>query len=333
MILAAGRGTRMEQLTDDIPKALVQCAGMTLLERLIRNLEDAAPVVINIGLGWKGPLVRDYVQSHFPESSINLINVPDYEIGPLETLVAAAGDVNEPTIICPVDLVAERGFFQEIVDAHISSSGRLLTIAIDLSRGKGTNLTINEDGTLLGIEDTGMDNATPGRSAMVLIVEPDFIKACRTGRAQGLTSVREVIANALLQGEPIHTRTVSTPWFDLDTISDILDANRVLLSKYTSETRGIYIPEGDVIETGEKLVLNSGISIEPGVTIRGPSIIAGGCTIGSESEIGPFVSMGQGAEVQEDCFISDAVLFEKPTVSSHAKLSRVVVFKKRVFTE
>ena len=333
MILAAGRGSRMGQLTDDIPKALVHCAGMTLLERLVQNLEDVAPVAINIGLGWKGPLVREFVQSHFPDSSINLIDAPDYEIGPLETLVVAAGDVKGPTIICPVDFVAEKGFFQEIVDAHKSSSGRLLTIAIDGSRGKGTNLTINEDGTLLGIGDTGMDNANTGRSAMVLIVEPDFIKACRTGRAQGLTRVREVIANVLLQGEPIHTRTVSTPWFDLDTISDILDANRALLSKYTSETRGIYIPEGDVIETGEKLTLNSGISLEAGVTIRGPSVIAGGCSIGSESVIGPYVSMSQGTEVQEGCFISDAVLFEKPSVSSHTKLSRVVVFNKHVFTE
>ena len=333
VILAAGRGSRMGQLTDDMPKALVHCAGMTLLERLIRNLEDVAPVAINIGLGWKGPLIREFVQSYFPDSSITLIDVPDYEIGPLETLVATAGDVKEPTIICPVDFVAEKGFFQGIIDAHLANPGRLLTIAIDRSRGKGTNLTLNEDGTLLGIEDTGLGNANTGRSAMVLIVEPDFIKACRTGRAQGLTRVREVIANILSQSESIHTRTVSTPWFDLDTISDILVANRDLLSKYTSETSGIYVPEGDVIETGEKLILDSGISLEAGVTIRGPTVIAGSCSIGSESVIGPFVSMSQGTEVQEGCFISDAVLFEQPVVSSHTKLSRVIVYNKRVFTE
>ena len=46
VILAAGMGTRLRPLTDNIPKALLEINDMTLLERMIKNCIDAGMKVI-----------------------------------------------------------------------------------------------------------------------------------------------------------------------------------------------------------------------------------------------------------------------------------------------
>lgn len=50
MILAAGLGTRLRPLTDNIPKALVEINGRTLLEHSIKHLKDngVSGIVINV---------------------------------------------------------------------------------------------------------------------------------------------------------------------------------------------------------------------------------------------------------------------------------------------
>lgn len=54
MILAAGRGERLRPLTDDIPKALVEVGGQSLLERHLVHLRAAGIADVVINLGWHG---------------------------------------------------------------------------------------------------------------------------------------------------------------------------------------------------------------------------------------------------------------------------------------
>jgi MurNAc alpha-1-phosphate uridylyltransferase len=63
MILAAGRGERLRPLTDTCPKALVEVAGMSLLERHLHRLRGSGIREVVINLGWCGERILERVGS------------------------------------------------------------------------------------------------------------------------------------------------------------------------------------------------------------------------------------------------------------------------------
>jgi N-acetyl-alpha-D-muramate 1-phosphate uridylyltransferase len=61
MILAAGRGERMRPLTDTLPKALLEVAGTSLLERQLQRLSRAGVTIVVINLGWLGEKIVERI--------------------------------------------------------------------------------------------------------------------------------------------------------------------------------------------------------------------------------------------------------------------------------
>jgi MurNAc alpha-1-phosphate uridylyltransferase len=61
MILAAGRGERMRPLTDATPKALLEVAGVSLLERHLERLGNAGTRTVVINLGWQGEMIVERI--------------------------------------------------------------------------------------------------------------------------------------------------------------------------------------------------------------------------------------------------------------------------------
>ena len=59
VILAAGMGTRLRPLTDNIPKALLEINDMTLLERMIKNCIDAGMKKFIVLVGYKKETVEE----------------------------------------------------------------------------------------------------------------------------------------------------------------------------------------------------------------------------------------------------------------------------------
>ena len=61
VILAAGKGTRMGDLTANLPKPMVQVEGKPVLEHIITGLRDEAGITdFFIITGWCGNVIRDY---------------------------------------------------------------------------------------------------------------------------------------------------------------------------------------------------------------------------------------------------------------------------------
>ena len=64
--LAAGRGTRMQSLTDDRPKPMLPLGGRPMLAHQIERLEAAGVREILIVVGYKAEIVRDYFAANPP---------------------------------------------------------------------------------------------------------------------------------------------------------------------------------------------------------------------------------------------------------------------------
>jgi len=61
MILAAGKGTRMRPLTDNIPKALVEVDGKTLIDHALDHLNDAGVDQAIINFHYRGQQMLDHL--------------------------------------------------------------------------------------------------------------------------------------------------------------------------------------------------------------------------------------------------------------------------------
>jgi choline kinase len=68
IILAAGRGSRMQSLTDEKPKCLVELGGRTLLDRQLQALREGGVDEIGIVTGYRRELLADrgLVEFHNP---------------------------------------------------------------------------------------------------------------------------------------------------------------------------------------------------------------------------------------------------------------------------
>lgn len=63
VILAAGRGTRMKELTDDIPKPMVKVKGTPILESIVRGLVSNGITDVLIIVGYRKEVITEYFES------------------------------------------------------------------------------------------------------------------------------------------------------------------------------------------------------------------------------------------------------------------------------
>ena len=60
IILAAGRGTRMRELTADLPKPMIQVHGKPVVQYIVEGLRDAGVHRFLIIVGYRAEIVRDF---------------------------------------------------------------------------------------------------------------------------------------------------------------------------------------------------------------------------------------------------------------------------------
>ncbi|SVE25145.1 uncharacterized protein METZ01_LOCUS477999, partial [marine metagenome] len=73
IILAAGRGNRMEHLGDKLPKCLIEYKGKAIIERILKILINCGITDITIVVGYQSELIVNHINQSFPDMVIKFI--------------------------------------------------------------------------------------------------------------------------------------------------------------------------------------------------------------------------------------------------------------------
>lgn len=324
--MAAGTGTRFGALCQEVPKALLPCAGDILIGRLVDTLLDVGIEEVRLGIGWKGSHIKRVMDSRYESSRVVCIDVPGYEVGPLQTLVTAAGDTEEDMLICPVDLAVDSDVVAGMLESVSSLKDEQVTLAYDDRAPSGTPLTVNSQGRITSVGE-GV-----ARSAMMIVAGRKFLEYCKDILAGGAGKILQVLEHMLAAGHDVRGYRVQGYWHDIDTLPDLLDANRYLLKQYTPGHGSLFISEGSVLDSSISMASDVGITIGSGTQIRGPCLISRKCVIASDSMVGPNVYMDQETNVEDECTVVDAILFDRASINQGTELSSVVVRRKSIYS-
>lgn len=112
LILAGGRGTRLQPITDSMPKPMIPVAGTPILERVLNHLVGFGINRVALSVGYLGQIIEDHFDdgtrfgceiTYLREDSSS----PRGTGGPLASLPRLFSDLKEPILVMNGDLVTQ----------------------------------------------------------------------------------------------------------------------------------------------------------------------------------------------------------------------------------
>ena len=118
VILAAGMGKRLKELTYNNTKCMVQVNGVTLIDRMLHQIEKCAVSRIIIVVGYEGQKLIDYIGTLAINTPIVYIHNPIYDKTNNIYSLALAKEwlCKEDTLLLESDLIFEDSVLQTLVD-------------------------------------------------------------------------------------------------------------------------------------------------------------------------------------------------------------------------
>lgn len=150
IILAAGLGSRLRPITDEIPKCLVPVNGQPIINKQISNLLENGfreDDIFVVG-GYKAEVLEDYLSTHFP--NVNLIkNVRYAETNNMYSLYLAMTEIGEEAFLL---MNADVFYDSNVINGLLASDGEN-AIAVDKTKylEESMKICVSEDNAITHI--------------------------------------------------------------------------------------------------------------------------------------------------------------------------------------
>lgn len=236
VILAAGMGTRLRPLTDEIPKAFLEIDSIPLIKRSLDNLLEIGIKELIIVVGYMEEYFKKNIGNHYKKLTITYITNPEYlTTGSMYSLSQTEGLIDNDILLIESDLLYEKIALEALVDstepseilvAPISGSGDEVYICVNknnelINLGKNIKKKDKVIGELVGISKLSLDFLLK----LFERAKEDYVNNEKNYHYE------EVIFE-LSKTHPIKCRLINElSWIEIDNINDLKRAIEIVYPK------------------------------------------------------------------------------------------------------
>jgi glucose-1-phosphate thymidylyltransferase len=299
IIPVAGIGTRLRPHTHSQPKVLLPVAGKPMIAHILDELSRLHFTEITFIIGYKGDMIRDYVNAHY-DFKCNFVEQKEMQgLGHAVSLAKEYHYSQEPVLIVLGDTIF-RANLQKVFDFAESALG-----VHEVKDGRRFGI-VELDSKLQVKRLVEKPEVPPTNLAIVgiyYITRPKVLFDCLDRLIDGQNKTRgefqltDALQMMLDQGEHMRTFLVDG-WYDCGKPETMLLTNRDLLDKQLQGTR-----EYDSL-----------MARHPGTIIKMPVAIADTAKL-SNCIVGPYVSVSANTTLR-DCIIKNSIIGENAEVTS-----------------
>lgn len=236
MVLAAGKGTRLGELTKETPKPLVDLGGVTPLYRILKGLEYAGIEEVVVNCHWRAEKIIKAVQRWQGEGLLNMQIHLSYEEELLETAGGICNAIgyfkDEPFILANGDIVWGEGFSKfvsELMENYDENKMdfMLALTSVDHSRKDNGDFRLYKDGKLDYLDENEISEAS---YCGLSVVHPRAFDLIKPGFAPLSLAWREAVTQQKFYGYK-----ADYPWVDMGTPEGLEKAKLVIKKEQTAK--------------------------------------------------------------------------------------------------
>lgn len=306
IILAGGRGTRLDPLTRHLPKPLVPFFDQPIIAHQIRWLATYGFNDIVISLGHLGDLIESVLGSERDGARLRYVR-EDRPLGTAGAVAFAARHfpIDEPVLVIPGDCLADYDL------------GRIYQYFV--ARPEAVGLVVRQ------VDDPrpfGVVAANAAGRVLSLVEKPrtlDFGRLVNTGiyvlKPQGLQDLPhghpadfayDVFPQLIAQRRALSCLEISGYWSDIGTLTQYRQSHFDVMNGRFRSTVMLQRPTNVIVDPGARIIepvwLGEGVVVEAQATIGPYAVIGEGSRVGpwtkvDHSVIGKNVFLGAGSRV------------------------------------
>ncbi|WP_332881714.1 bifunctional sugar-1-phosphate nucleotidylyltransferase/acetyltransferase [Methanosarcina horonobensis] len=275
VVLVAGKGTRMEPLTSDCPKVMLQVANKPVLEHILNSAVEAGIDGFVFITGY----LEEQIKAHFGDGSkwgVSIEYVQQKEqLGTANAIGYAKGHVEGAFLVLNGDMLIG----QQDLKALISRQEEAIICVKEVENPSDFGVLEIENGKVIKIIEKPKNPPTNLANAGIYLFREsifDLIDRTRPSVRNEL-EITDSIQMLIDSGAPVGYSPLEDSWIDIGYPWDLLKANEYLLKAVKGYCQGTIEP--NVVIKGE-VTIGKGSLIRSGAYIEGPVVIGENCDIG-----------------------------------------------------
>lgn len=228
VILAAGRGSRLGELTVNTAKPMLEVAGAPLIDHITSAIAATGVRTIVVVTGYMAPVIENHLAAHspIPVSFIRQVH-QDGTAGALRLAQRALGQ--EPFLLSWGDIATASSHFGDVVDAWRPELAATVGVNLVADVSRLSAVVFGDAGTISAmVEKPAGKPPSLWNSSGLMVLGPqvwDHLKTIELSD-RGELELPDAVGSLISGGETLVAVPLHGPWFDIGTVAS-LEAARI----------------------------------------------------------------------------------------------------------